>query len=372
MSNHRVRIATESDRPAWNDFLERKAEAGVYQMFEWRDVIQRTYGHPTYFLICQESHAASQEAVPSVLGDHGISGVLPLVHMRHAIFGNSLVSMPFLDGGGVLSDSEVARRDLVAEAVGLGRSIGATRIELRQEWETLSLADVGGGPAAGTLPAAIQRGKVRMLLQLPESGQLLMDSFKSKLRSQISKPIKEGLTSRDGAQELLEDFYRVFLVNMRDLGSPVHSLDLMRNVLDAFPGRARVFVVYKDAEPVAASVVVGSKEVLRNPWSSSLRQYSSLSPNMLLYLRMLEYACDQGYRTFDFGRSTPGEGTFRFKEQWGAKPAPLYWHNLALDGRDPNTGLDSSKFELATRYWQKLPVFVTRILGPPIRKHISL
>ena len=48
------------------------------------------------------------------------------------------------------------------------------------------------------------------------------------------KPIKEGLTSKTGGAELLDDFYRVFLVNMRDLGSPVHSLKLMRQVLGEF------------------------------------------------------------------------------------------------------------------------------------------
>ena len=94
---------------------------------------------------------------------------------------------------------------------------------------------------------------------------------------------------------------------------------------------------------------------------------------MVLYLRMLEYACDGGYDVFEFGRSTPGEGTYRFKEQWGAAPAPLYWHYLSLDGR--TSGAEDSgkaRFEAATRCWQRLPVAVTRFPGPRIRKHISL
>ncbi|MEZ5583585.1 MAG: GNAT family N-acetyltransferase [Candidatus Competibacteraceae bacterium] len=69
------------------------------------------------------------------------------------------------------------------------------------------------------------------------------------------------------------------------------------------------------------------------PWASSLRKYNSLSPNMLLYWSVLEFACKKGYRIFDFGRSTPGEGTYRFKEQWGAKPVQLYWHYWLRGGR---------------------------------------
>jgi hypothetical protein len=94
---------------------------------------------------------------------------------------------------------------------------------------------------------------------------------------------------------------------------------------------------------------------------------------MLLYLRMLEFACDNGYRVFDFGRSSPGEGTYRFKEQWGAVPAPLFWHYISLDGKTPDArGTGKASFEMAARCWQKLPVVVTKIIGPGIRKHISL
>jgi CelD/BcsL family acetyltransferase involved in cellulose biosynthesis len=94
---------------------------------------------------------------------------------------------------------------------------------------------------------------------------------------------------------------------------------------------------------------------------------------MLLYLRILEHACDQGYAVFDFGRSSPGEGTYRFKEQWGAVPEPLYWHYVSLDGRMPEAeNAGKARFETAARCWQRLPLIVTRIIGPRLRKHISL
>jgi serine/alanine adding enzyme len=98
-----------------------------------------------------------------------------------------------------------------------------------------------------------------------------------------------------------------------------------------------------------------------------------MAPNMLLYWTMLEYACGNGYRYFDFDRSTPDEGTYKFKEQWGAKPTPLHWHYLSLNGTTINEETsEKSKFDKAIQYWQKLPVPVTKILGPMIRKHIGL
>jgi serine/alanine adding enzyme len=304
-----------------------------------------------------------------------VVGVLPVVHLRHALFGNDLVSLPFFDGGGILADSREAEERLLAEVISLGQRIGASKIELRHERPPLTddLSELFNKISPQLPSVATRSNKVRMLLNLPPSAELLMKSFKSKLRSQISKPLKEGLTSKTGGVELLEDFYRVFLVNMRDLGSPVHSIKLMERVLKEFAKLARIVAVYKGKEPIAAALVIGFKQVLRNPWASSLRTYASLSPNMLLYLRLLEYACESGHQTFDFGRSTMGEGTYRFKEQWGAAPSPLYWHYLSLGGALPDTDvIAKARFERATRLWQKLPLIVTRVIGPGIRKHISL
>jgi len=264
---------------------------------------------------------------------------------------------------GILADGGEAEESLLAEAIRLGGEVGARYVELRHERALESRP----------LHLVTRSHKVRMLLRLPASSEMLLKTFRSKLRSQINRALKEGFTTRVGGLDLLEDFYKVFLVNMRDLGSPVHSVNLMRHCLVAFTEHARIIVVYRATEPVAAALVIGFASVLRNPWASSLRKYASLGANMLLYLRMLEYACDHGYEVFDFGRSSPGEGTYRFKEQWGAVPEPLYWHYLSLDGRMPDPeDAGKARFETAMRCWQRLPLIVTRIIGPRIRKHISL
>lgn len=339
------------------------ADASLYHLFGWRSVFHRTYGHRTYYLM-----ATAREG--------RVHGVLPLVHFNHVISGNSLVSLPFVDGGGILADSRQAEESLLAAAVDLGRTLGAATMELRQEQALESCGDRQVHYDEGSrrpLQVAARSDKARMLLDLPASATALLASFKSKLRSQINKPLKAGFATTIGGLELLEDFYKVFLANMRDLGSPVHSMELMRHVLEEFGERCRIFLVHAPGEPVAAALVIGFDKVLRNPWASSLRRYATLSPNMLLYLRMLEYACERGFRAFDFGRSTVGEGTYKFKEQWGAMPVPLHWYVLSLDGKPLD--LETSRVKrlgIARHCWRRLPLVVTKVMGPRIRKHISL
>jgi hypothetical protein len=103
------------------------------------------------------------------------------------------------------------------------------------------------------------------------------------------------------------------------------------------------------------------------PWASSIADYKSLCPNNLLYWEAIRLALGQGCTSFDFGRSTPNEGTFNFKKQWGAQPVQLHWQYLLASGEAlPELSPKNPKFELAIRIWQKLPVALTRIAGPHI------
>ena len=364
----------------WDKYVFSHSGGSLYHLSGWRDVIKKAYGHRSYYLMALEHY----DKVPrneAFWTEARVVGVLPLVHLKHPLFGNSLVSMPFFDLGGILSDDRESETSLLYKSLVLAGRLKADTIELRnqgpgvffQDCETIYPSTLGHEPPLEKVTFETRSNKVRMVLRLPESSKVLMDSFKAKLRSQIKKPLKEGLTSRIGAKELLDDFYKVFSINMRDLGSPVHSRSLIAQVLEVFSETARIIVIYKNGFPLAGSLVVGFRDTLENPWASALREYSRLSPNMLLYWSMLEYACEHGFRYFDFGRSSQDEGTYRFKEQWGAKPIPLHWQYFSGSGKcSASRKLEKSKFEKAIQCWQKLPVPLTRVLGPIIRRHIGL
>lgn len=304
--------------------------------------------------------------------DNQIVGVFPLIYISSYFFGKSLVSIPYFDSGGVLAVDKLTEIALLKKSIQLAEELGAAQVEFRQYYRLFSFEDFANSQTEWKL--SVSTNKVRMVLEnIPDNSELLMKSFTSKLRSQIRKPIKEGLTTKIGGVELVDDFYSVFAENMRDLGSPVHSKKFIAETLRAFPNAANVFIVYGNQKPLAGSVTIGFKDILHNPWASSLRSYSHLAPNMLLYWSMLEFACQKDYQRFDFGRSTPGEGTYKFKEQWGARPEPLYWYRLSKT-KDQNWGeqLDKDKMSKVIEYWKKLPVPLTKIIGPRIRKYISL
>jgi serine/alanine adding enzyme len=355
--------------PAWNEYVALHSHGVFSHHLGWKNIIEKTYGHKTYYLM----------AVRAKEGKRSVEGVLPLAHLKHPLFGNSLISMPFLDHGGILADDAEVERSLLEEAVRLAGSLGTKSIELRH-LDPISVVKANGMnraiPMSGVGIAGwsirVRSHKVRMLLPLPPSSELLMKSFKSKLRSQIQKPLKEGMISKIGGNELADDFYKVFCKNMRDLGSPVHSKELMVNILRELPNDAKIAMVYRREIPLACGLMIAFKDTMSNPWASSLREYRELGPNMLLYWTMLQYASDHGFKLFDLGRSSEGEGTYNFKEQWGARPVPLHWHYASNGHTSTSDEIDKEKFGRAVWLWQKMPTSATKIFGPMIRKYIPL
>jgi FemAB-related protein (PEP-CTERM system-associated) len=291
--------------------------------------------------------------------DHEVVGILPLVRLKSRLFGNFMVSLPFFTYGGVCADDPAVRRALFDAAVRAARAEGSAHIEFRET-------------APGDFGLPMKTSKVAMRLPLPAGADELQKSFDSKLRSQIRRPGKEGMFARCGREDELESFYRVFAENMRDLGTPVYSKRFFANILAEFPGSTWIHTVYtKQGEPVASGFLLGFREMLEIPWASSLRRFNRFSPNTLLYWSVLSFACEKGFRCFDFGRSTHGESTFRFKEQWGARPVQLYWNYwLANGGPMPELNPKNPRYRAAVAGWRRLPVGLTRLLGPAIVRHL--
>jgi FemAB-related protein (PEP-CTERM system-associated) len=287
-----------------------------------------------------------------------VCGVLPLVVLSSKLFGRFMVSVPFFNYGGILADSRSIEEELLFAVTAIAKEQRVAHIELRQQ-----------SPMNLGLPSKVH--KVSMRLQLPQAVESLWKTFPSKLRSQIRRGEKEGLTAKLGGLDLLDDFYGVFARNMRDLGTPVYGRGFFREILRTFPKESKVCVVYHGHRPVAAGFLYGYRQTLEIPWASSDRRWARFAPNMLLYGTVLKFACENGYREFDFGRSSVDSTTYQFKAQWGAKPVQLYWYYWLQGGSDvPEINPQNPKYHLAIEMWKRLPLGLTKLIGPRISKYL--
>jgi serine/alanine adding enzyme len=341
-----IRINTLADRE-WDDFVHRQDRAVWAHQAAWRSVIERAYRCPSYYFQAWDGNATV--------------GVLPTVHVSSRLFGNHLVSMPYLDDGGVLAADGAAEQAILDAAAEHARMLGA-RCDFR-------------APFPLETDWTVNTNKVTLQLEIGADVEAVWRSLPSTRRNRVRKAQENGLAASFHGKEKLSAFYDVFCRNMRDLGSPVHSDRFFDAVLGSFPERTGIILVRdKTDRPVGAGLYVRFRDTMALPWVSCRRDAFHLYPNMLLYWELIQKACREGALRFDFGRSSIDSGTYEFKRQWGAKPSQLYWYSRSANGETDPSAIDtqSPRRRALIRLWKHMPLPLSRRLGPWLRRSLPL
>jgi FemAB-related protein (PEP-CTERM system-associated) len=343
MGHINVNFALSAQR--WDEYVQHRPAATGYHLSSWARVFNKAFGHETRYLAAESG------------GE--IVGILPVVVFKSRFLRRFSVSLPFVNYGGVVADTPEVERALVEAAIDETRAMGGEYLELRHTRQMFP-----------SYPS--KQHKVAMVLPLKENEEQQWTALDRKIRNQVRKAEKSQLCATIGGAELVDAFYDVFAHNMRDLGTPAYGKAWFQQILANFPDNARVFCVWRGEQPIAASYVFWHGDTVEVPSASALRAFNPLCPNTLLYWEMLKFAAGRGFRNFDFGRSTPGAGTYDFKRQWGAQPHPLTWEYWLASGDDelPDFSPQNPRVQWAIEVWRHLPVPVTRAVGPLVVRNI--
>lgn len=330
-----VRPYAPADAPAWDAYVRAHAGSHFGQLVAWKTLTERT-------------HAVTARYWLAVEGGR-VRGVLPLFRPRGGT--PRLFSAP----GGLLADDAAVAGALLAPERESVRRERLAWLELRDQrtaWPGLETNDE----------------HLTMVLELAPDADTQWKAFDAKLRNQVRKGEKAGFEKHRGAARLGE-FHRVMLENMRDLGTPLRSEAYYRLALELLGDAADVLVISHGGDPAGAMFTVAHRDTLMDPWASSLRRHFARCPNQVLYWEALQAAFLGGLAKFDFGRSQWNSPTFRFKEQWGAKPVPLhYQYVLGTARRVPTLAAQKGAFGLAVRLWRRLPLPLASALGEPAKR----
>ncbi len=332
------------DEVEWQAFVDSIDHSNIYQHAKWCALIKKSFGHTPYYITCRKS-------------DGQLGGVFPTVHLKSRLFGSFIVSMPYFNYGGPLSEYGEVEQQMMTYAADLGDKLECSHLEVRE--------------TQGREEWLSKQHKVTMILRLPESDQMLDKQLGAKVRAQVNKAGRENLQYQVGGAELLEQFYQVFSHNMRDLGTPVYSKQFFASILEQFSDSASIAVVSHKNKPVAVGFLLGYRDKLEIPWASSLRKANPLGANMYMYRQILKTAVERGYGFFDFGRSSIGASTYQYKKQWGAQEYPLHWHYWLKDSNElPELNPNNPKYKMVINAWQKLPVMVANTIGPMLVRNL--
>jgi FemAB-related protein (PEP-CTERM system-associated) len=342
VTNVTVSRLNDAARSRWDAFVSQCSEGTFFHLSAWAGVIEAEMGCANHFLYAER--------------DGAVVGVLPLSRVRNVIAGDVLISTPFLVYGGPIGEPDAVRA-LVDEARRLAIDLGVDYLELRNrrrldgDWHTKSLYVTFRKALQGDLEANLQ-------------------AIPRKQRAMVRKGMKAG-TEVDWSLDL-DAFYAVFSESYRNLGTPVFGKSLFARVLAAFPEQVWVTTITKDRRPLSSVVsFVFGDEVLPY-YGGSIAAAREYAANDYMYWVVMERAVASGLKTFDYGRSKVDTGSYHFKKHWGFEPEPLaYQYQLVQSKELPNLSPTNPKFQLPIELWKRLPVGITRLVGPTIARRLA-
>ncbi|MCI0347911.1 MAG: FemAB family PEP-CTERM system-associated protein [Acidobacteriales bacterium] len=326
--------------------MDGAAAATVFHRWAWRTAVETAYAHTPYYLIVTSASTGC------------VSGVLPLFLMRSRFFGRILASSPFASYGAICADEPSAAQMLLSAAVQLARELKVEYLELksRQKTEAKELQT--------------QTGYANYELALEDLNGIWRSGFEKATRAAIRQAERFGLAVEHGHQHASE-FYRIVAINMRSLGTPVHSRVFYETLLASYENDAGLYAVRKQQDFIASQLVLRFRGRSYALCSASDPRFLKYRPNNFMYWEILKHEYARGARRFDFGRSLAGGGTAHFKRSMGASGEPLFYeYFLNRAEHIPRIHQGNRALAIATKLWSRLPLRITTGLGPYFIKHV--
>jgi len=338
-----VKRLGSGDERRWDTFVESAPRATFFHRVAWRGILEQALGHRCHYLYAERRGV--------------ITGILPLTEMRSRLFGHALISTPFCVYGGVVAGDPDSETQLIQAATALADELHVDYLELRERelrhpaWPVKDLYV--------SFRKAICQDHDKNLKAIPR-----------KQRAMVRKGVGAGLQARhDGS---LTEFYRVYAESVRNLGTPVLSRNYYASLQQAFGEDCEVTVVTHQGQPVAAVMSFYFRDEVHPYYGGSVARGRGLAANDFMYWAVMQRAVERGARLFDYGRSKQDSGSYHFKKHWGFEPQPLpYAYYLVRARTVPNVSPTNSKYRLFIEAWKRLPLPVSRALGPWLARDLG-
>ncbi|MGH7400087.1 MAG: FemAB family XrtA/PEP-CTERM system-associated protein [Candidatus Rokuibacteriota bacterium] len=328
----------------WDAFVRSTPGGSPFHLIAWKRAVETAFGHRPHYLM-------------AVRGG-GVEGVLPLFEVRGLLGGRGLVSVPYGVYGGVCGTSPDARGALVQASRELATRTGSSYVELRHR-PGQTISDLATKALYVTFSRTISPNEEENLNAIPR-----------KQRRMTRQGGKHGLRPEFGVHHL-DRFWDIYARSVHALGSPVFPRRLFRAIAQEFGKDCELLTIWKGDEPVSGVLTLLFEDQALPYYGGALRDALAYSVNDFMYWELLCHVARGGYRVFDFGRSREGTGAYHFKRHWGFEAVPLPYQYVLQDGaRMPDLSPSNPRVHLAVEAWKRLPLAVTKLLGPRLTTYL--
>ena len=343
-----IALANKDDSVAWDAYVNKHALGSFCHLFGWRSVIVDAIGHTSHYL-------------KSIDENGSINGLLPLVEMKSWLFGHTLTSTPFCMYGGAIADSIEIQQALESHARELGKNLAVDYVELRYQSEQAHLTN--NGFVEKSVHSYFET-------EIPDTESEILASIKKKQRAVVRHSLKNDLTFKVNRD--VDVLYAIYSTSVRNLGTPVFSKSLFKALVKEFGDMVDILTVYRENDAKSSVMSFYYKDKVMPYYGGGLTDARVLKSNDNMYYELMCHAAKKGKKRFDFGRSKNDSGAFKYKKTWGIEPQPLFhYYHLVSANQLPNLNPNNPKYQKLIAMWQKLPLWVSQLIGPMLSKYLG-
>ncbi|MDD5382689.1 MAG: peptidoglycan bridge formation glycyltransferase FemA/FemB family protein [Candidatus Margulisbacteria bacterium] len=327
------RLITFAEKDRWNDFAANHQESPVLQSFEWGE-LKANFGW-------QPLRIAIEDQGKIVAGISILKREIPYV--RHSIF--YAPRGPLVDFSNrellesLLSSVEKEAEKHHAISLKIDPDINEERKDILDLLHRLGFEKA---------PKQVQP-RATILLDLSRGLDDLLMSFEEKTRYNIRLAEKKGVVVReDPSQKGVELFHEMYKETAKRDNFLIHPLSYYQKIREKMfeKGLGSNFIAYYNSKPIAAVIIFCFGSKIWYMYGASTSEHRNLMPNHLLHWRIMAWAKERNYKTYDLWGipANPKEGhplwgVYRFKKGFGGKPvkyigaydfpySPLFYHLL--------------------------------------------
>jgi CelD/BcsL family acetyltransferase involved in cellulose biosynthesis len=335
-----------SSSAQWIDFVKTHPKATVFHHPAWMELLHRCYGFRPFVLVIVDQRGK-------------LSAGLPFLAVKSLLTGHRWVSLPYSDYCSPLYTDADSLEQLTDALVQLAQDKKTPRLCIR--WN---------------LPARPQIAAYShyVIHQLPLDGNSLQQGKRlDKMhRQNVRMARRNGVRiEQDTDLEYIRQFYQLQLETRHRKGLPVQPWRFFRLLKELVFDRGLGFVqlAFREEDCLSGIVCLHWQQSLMCKYAASREEMLSLRPNNLLFWTAICWGCENGYQTFDMGRSDlENTGLRDFKSRWGATEEPLIYSSIAAPVPENRGG---RMMKALNSVIQHSPNWMSRVTGELLYRHFD-
>ena len=173
----------------------------------------------------------------------------------------------------------------------------------------------------------------------------------------------------------LQIFYQLYLRLRSRLGLPPQPYKFFQMIWETFhpANQATLLLAESDKKTIAALMLLKFKDRVSALLLASDMKYRKLHPDHFLYWEAITLAHNEGYRIFDFGKTSLSEKSLMdFKSRWGTEtielPQYFYPKKISTTTAIPQKSLS---YSIARKFFRCTPLPVLKLIGDFCFRHLG-